>query len=128
MAKTEVTLIAGHDDSEARELRTRDWLQKHGARIEEYSGLQVVTMRCEKPSEGQYKHEYVVGFDDPEGNQEQSYLSISLAPNPYDTRLEVEYEGSYSCSCKGKGCIKCNEELAAIAEGRNPWQHHTAVK
>jgi hypothetical protein len=124
--KTQVTLICGHDDNVARELRTRDWLEKHGASVAEWNGLQVISMLCDAPTEGQYRHEWVVGFDDLEGNQEQSYLSISLKADPYKTRIEVEYEGSYSCSCKGKGCNQCNDELAAIAEGHNPWQHHTA--
>lgn len=123
---TQVTIIAGHDDNEAREMRTRDWLQKHGATIEEYSGLQVVTVQApEKPGKGQYTGEYIVGFDNAEGDQEQSYLVISLEPDPYDTSIEVKYYGDYGCSCKGLGCIKCNDELAALANGVNPWEHHT---
>jgi hypothetical protein len=107
-------------------MRTQDWLLRHGATIEQTrNGLQVITVTAEKPSEGQYKHEWILHFDDVNGDPEQSWLSILLKPNPFDTLLEVEYEGSYSCSCKGKGCIKCNDELNLIAQGLNPWQHHT---
>ena len=124
--KQQLTLICRHDDNEARELRTRDWLEKHGVQIQEWNGLQVLTMTVpEKPYEGQYKNEWVVGFDDVNGDHEQSYLSISLKPDPHDTSIEVLYEGSSSCSCKGLGCPKCNDELNLIAQGLNPWQHHT---
>ncbi len=50
---------------------------------------------------------------------------FSLEPDPYDTRVYVEFEGSYSCSCRGRGCVKCNEQLEAIEAGRNPYAHHT---
>lgn len=126
MAKKQITIISGHDTDEERALSIRIWLEQHGVTIEEWNGLQVLTMKAEKPSEGQYRHEWNVGFDDPEGNQEQSYLVLSLEPDPYDTRIEVKYEGSYACTCKGRGCTKCNDELAAIERGENPYHHHTA--
>lgn len=125
--KTQVTIIAGHDDNVAREIRTLDWLQKHGATIEAYGSLQVVTMTLpEKPGAGEYRGEWIAGFDDAEGNHEQSYLRISLEVDPYDTRIDVRYEGSYDCSCHGYGCTKCNDELASIEKGIDPWEHHTA--
>jgi hypothetical protein len=124
--KTEITIIAGHDNNEPREIRTLDWLRKHGASIEEWNGLQVITMQAEKPSKGQYNDQWTIGFDDAEGNPEQSYLLIDLEVNPFDTCIEVKYEGSYSCSCHGYGCTKCNDELASIEKGVNPWEHHTA--
>jgi hypothetical protein len=128
MAKKEITIIAGHDTNEEREKRTRAWLEQHGVKVEEWNGLQVLTMQAEKPSEGQYRHQWVIGFDNAEGDQEESYLVINLEPDPYDTRIEVEYEGSYSCTCKGLACVKCNGELAAVDRGENPYAHHTQPK
>src|SRR5579859_2702579 len=99
MAKKQITIIAGHDTDEQREQRTRAWLTQHGVTVEEWNGLQVLTMQAEKPSEGQYRHQWNVGFDNFEGDQEQSYLVIRLEVDPYDTRIEVKYEGSYACRC-----------------------------
>jgi len=100
-------------------------LRKHNVTIEEWNGLQVLTMQTKKPDEGQYSHQWIVDFDDIEGNQEQSWLVVNLEVDPYDTRIEIEYSGDYGCTCKGRGCVKCNEELAATLAGRNPYAHHT---
>lgn len=124
--KTQVTIVAGPDSNEVRGLRTQDWLLRHDASIElTRDGLQVITVQAEKPTEGQYRHEWILQFEDVNGDPEQSWLSILLKPNPFETCLEVEYEGSHSCSCRGAGCIKCNDELNLISQGLNPWQHHT---
>jgi len=87
--------------------------------------LLIITMQAEKPSEGPYKHQWTTGFDNAEGDQEQSYLVIDLEPDVYETSVYVKYEGSYSCTCKGLACTKCNDELAALAAGRNPYMYHT---
>lgn len=126
--KKQITIIAGHDTNEERERHTRTWLKQHGATIEGWNALQVLTFNRAELARGQYQDNYIVGFDDPEGNSEQSYLYISLEPDPHETVVYVEYEGSYSCTCKGKSCIKCNDELAAIERGENPYSHHTAGK
>ena len=127
MAKKEITIIAGHDISEEREQRTRAWLEQHGVKIEEWNGLQVLTVKAEV-ERGQYNDQWVIGFDDPEGEQESSCLVISLALDPYDSRIEVDYHGSYACTCKGLACTKCNGELEAIGRGENPYAHHTQPK
>jgi hypothetical protein len=124
MGYKQITLIAGHDTNEEREELTLDWLRKHNVTIEDERGLLILTMRAELVR-GQHRDEYVAGFDTAEGNQEASSLTISLEPDPYETRIYVEFEGSYSCTCKGRGCVKCNEELEAIEAGRNPYAHHT---
>ncbi len=119
-AAKHVTIVAGNVTDEAV-----TWLSQHGATIEEWNGLQVLTMQADQPSEGAYKHQYTVVFDNAEGDPEASYLAIYLEPNPYDTRVSLEFEGSYACTCKGRACTKCNEELAAIKRGDNPYAHHT---
>jgi len=121
--KKQITIICGHDTDEAREKRTLDWLAKRGATVEEFSGLQVVTMTAEM-DKGQYNGEYYIGYDDPEGNQEQSSLRLSLEPDPYESSIDVRFDGSYSCTCFGHGCSECNDEQSAIAKGENPYAHH----
>jgi len=120
----QITIIAGHDTDEGREKRTRTWLEQHGVQIEEWRGLLVLTMQAEEPGTGQYRNQWIVGFDDSEGSQEQSWLVIDLDPDPYETHIEVEYAGDYACTCKGRGCPKCNEELAAIERFEDPYAHH----
>jgi hypothetical protein len=44
----------------------------------------------------------------------------------YETRLRLKYSGDRQCTCKGKGCAECVEELAAIERGENPYAHHTS--
>jgi hypothetical protein len=121
--KKHITIIAGHDNEE-REEHTRTWLAQHGVAVEEWNGLQVLTLQAEQPTEGTYKGEWIVGFDQANGDQEESYLVINLEPDPYDTRIYVEFAGSYACQCRGKGCIECNEELARIERGEDPYAHH----
>jgi hypothetical protein len=128
MATKQITIISGHDTSEEREQRTRAWLEQHGVTIEEWNGLQVLTFKKAEMNKGQYNDQYTICLRDAEGEDEQSYLLIDLEADPYDTRIEVKYEGSYSCSCKGYGCAKCNEELAAIGRGEHPYAHHTQVQ
>lgn len=76
--------------------------------------------------QGHYQHEYIIGFPDAEGEMEVSSLVVSLELDPHDSRITVEYQGDYGCTCKGLGCPKCNSELAALARGENPWAHHTS--
>ncbi len=87
MAMKQITIIAGHDTNEKREKRTRAWLEQHGVKVEEWNGLQVLTMQAEKPSEGQYRHQWVIGFDNAEGDQEQSWFIVSLSPDPIEAKV-----------------------------------------
>ncbi len=126
--KKQITLIAGHDDNGQQEQQTRAWLTRHSITVEEWNGLQVLTINNAEINNGTHTGEHCIGFDNAEGDPEESYLLVSLEPDPYDTRIEVEYSGSYSCACKGYACAECNTEIAAIARGENPYAHHTSVK
>ena len=127
MAK-QITIIAGHDTNGEREERTLAWLEQHGVTVEEYQDLQVLTFRKAEIEKGQYNDTYIIGFENAEGDQEQSWLYISLEPDPHETIVYVQYGGDYSCSCKGRGCAKCNAELEAIERGENPYAHHTSPR
>src|SRR5438045_9204436 len=109
LMKKHITIIAGHDTNEKREHQTLDWLRKHNVTIEEWNDLQVLSMANGEIGRGQYQDSYALQFINAEGDPEESWLSISLSPDPYETRIRVEYEGSYSCSCKGLGCATCHQ-------------------
>ncbi len=76
-------------------------------------------------SKGNLGWDYAIAFYNAEGNDEESWVEIELYIDAYETQLRLKYDGDRQCSCKGKGCVKCVEELAAIAEGKNPYSHHT---
>jgi hypothetical protein len=128
MQKKEITIVAGHDTDEQRENRTLLWLAQHGAHIDKWNGLLMITISGGALAKGVYQGEYVVGFDMADGQQEQSSLTISLEPNIYDTHVYVEFSGDFGCTCRGYGCVKCCEELAALERGENPYAHHTAIE
>lgn len=128
MHKKHLTIIASHDTNEQREQRTLSWLVQHGATVEEWNGLRMISINGGTLEKGLYQGEYVVGFETPDGQQEQSALTIELDPDVYDTRVYVEFSGDFGCACKGHGCTQCNEELAALERRENPYAHHTQPK
>jgi len=118
MAK-QVTLVAGDVSDEAVE-----WLKAHGASIEGI-GLLIITLpEKAQVQKGSYGWDYAIAFYNAEGNDEESWLDIELAIDAYETQLRLRYDGDRECTCKGKGCAECVEELAAIARGENPYAHH----
>jgi hypothetical protein len=126
--KKHITIVAGHVTDGQREQRTLAWLAQHGVKVEEWNGLQVLAITGGELNKGIYIGGYVVVFDNFDGDPELSSLTISLEVDPNDTRLSVEFEGDYGCTCKGLGCAMCNEELRSIARGETPYAHHTATQ
>jgi hypothetical protein len=127
MAK-HITVIAGHDTDEQREQRTLAWLAQHGAAVDQWNGLLMITIVGGSLEKGVYQGEYVVSFETADGQQEQSALTISLEPDVYDTHVHVEFSGDFDCACRGHGCVMCCAELAALERGENPYAHHTAIE
>lgn len=117
MAK-QITLVAG-DVSDA----AQTWLKAHGAKIEGF-GLLTITLPASARVNGS-GWGYNVQFYDTEGNDEMSWLNIELNIDAYETLIELKYDADRQCTCKGRGCPDCVEELAAIARGENPYAHHT---
>jgi hypothetical protein len=122
MAK-QVTLAAGDVSDEAIA-----WLKAHGAKIEGF-GLLIITLpeqaQVHKGSRG---WDYTIAFYNAEGNDEQSWVEIELYVDAYETALRLKYDSDRECTCKGRGCAECVEELAAIGRGETPYAHHTEVR
>jgi hypothetical protein len=121
--KKQVTIVAGNVSDEARQ-----WLEQHGAKIEGF-GLLIITLPEQaQVQKGSYGWDYAIAFYNAEGNDEESWIDIELDIDAYETRLRLKYGGDRQCTCKGKGCAECVEELAAIERGENPYVHHTSPR
>ena len=115
----QVTIVAGDVSDDAVQ-----WLRAHGATIEGI-GLLIITLpKQAQVQKGNLGWDYAVAFYDVEGNDEESWIEIELYIDAYETQLRLKYDGDRQCSCRGKGCVKCVKELAAIAAGKNPYAHH----
>ena len=122
MVAKQVTIVAGDVSEEAVQ-----WLKAHGATIEGF-GLLIITLpEKAQVQKGNLGWDYAIAFYNAEGNDEESWIEIELYIDAYETQLRLKYSGDRQCSCKGKGCVKCVEELAAIAAGKNPYSHHTSA-
>jgi len=120
MAK-QVTIVSGSVSDEAVA-----WLKAHSANVEG-TGLVTITLPEQaQVHKGNYGWDYIIAFYDAEGNDEASWIDIELSIDAYETTIRLNYDGDRECTCKGKGCKECVEELAAIALGENPYAHHTA--
>lgn len=121
MAK-QVTLAAGDVDEKALE-----WLKAHGAQVEGIGLLTITLPETALVYRGNRGWDYAVSFYNVEGNDEDSYLDIETDIDAYDTRVRLMYNADPRCTCKGKGCALCVEELARIERGENPYAHHTSA-
>ena len=115
----EVTIVAGNVSDEAVE-----WLKAHGAKVEGVGLLTITLPAKAEVQKGRYGWDYAIAFYDAVGNDEESYLDIELDIDAYETRLRLKYNGDPRCTCRGKGCPECVEELSAIGRGENPYVHH----
>ena len=121
MAK-QVTLVAGNVSDEATA-----WLKAHDATVEGLGLLTITLPASAQVHRGSYGWDYWIGFYNAEGNDEESWAAIELNVDAYETEIAIKYEGDFHCTCKGRGCATCVEELAAIARGENPYRHHTTA-
>ena len=121
MAK-QVTIVAGDVSDKAVQ-----WLKAHGALIEGFDLLTITLPEQAQVQRGSHGWDYTIAFYNDEGNDEASWIEIELYIDAYDTSLSLKFDGDRDCSCKGRGCAECVEELAAITRGENPYAHHTQV-
>lgn len=120
MAK-QVTIVSGDVTDEAVA-----WLIAHSAMIES-AGLLIITLpEKAQVHKGDRGWDYSIAFYNAEGNDEESWLEVELSIDAYETQIRLKYNGDRQCTCKGRGCAMCNEELRSIARGENPYAHHTA--
>ena len=115
--KKQITLIAGHDTSKARELMTLDWLKEHGVKVEEWNGLQVLTIIGAEMNKGQYTGEYCVGFDNAEGEMQLSALYPGITPK--NVQEEVGWPLRLAPKIEGVSAPSA-EELRLIREELDP--------
>ncbi len=118
MAK-QVTIVAGDVSDKAVQ-----WLKAHGAIVEGFGLLSITLPEQAQVQRGNLGWDYAIAFYNAEGNDEDSWIDIELYVDAYETSLILKFNGDRECSCKGKGCALCVEELAAIARGENPYAHH----
>jgi len=118
MAK-QVTIVSGDVSDEAVQ-----WLKAHGAKVEGIDLLTITLPEKAQVQRGTRGWDYAIAFYNAEGNDEDSWIDIELDIDAYETSLSLKYNGDRECSCKGKGCAECVEELAVIAQGENPYAHH----
>lgn len=118
MAK-QVTLVAGDVSDDAQK-----WLKAHGTMVEGFGLLTITLPAKAQVRRGDRGWDYSVSFYNAEGNDEESYLEIELALDPYETSIVLKYDADRQCTCKGRGCPTCVEELATIERGDNPYAHH----
>lgn len=116
-----ITLVSGNVSDKAV-----TWLKAHGATIEGFGLLEITLPEKAMVNNGIGSHVYTLSFYNAEGNDEQSYVEVELDIDAYQTSVELLYNADKQCICKGRGCERCVEELAALESGENPYAHHMA--